>query len=204
MIRVVVVDDHPVVRTGLCALLEAQADMEVVDVFASGEDVVAAELRADVVLMDLRLGVGRMGGAEATRHLRSQQGPPVLVLTTYDSDADIVTAIEAGASGYLLKDAPTDELADAIRAAAAGRPALASAVQERLLQRVLTPGTRLSPRELEVLTLVAQGHSNDSIATELFVSPATVKTHVAHVFEKLNVDSRTAAVARARDLGILR
>lgn len=203
MIRVVVVDDHPVVRVGLRALLDAQPDMTVVEVFATAEEVLALDLAADVVLMDLRFGKGHMGGAEATRRLQTDGGPPVLVLTTYDSDADIVTAIEAGASGYLLKDAPTEELTAAIRSAAAGQPALASVVQQRLLDRVMSPMTRLSARELEVLMLVAKGHSNDAIATELFVSRATVKTHVARVLEKLDVDSRTAAVARARDLGIL-
>lgn len=203
MIRVVVADDHPVVRTGLRTLLEAQPDMTVVDAFATAEDLLAAEPDVDVVLLDLRFGEGRMGGAEATRRLDERGGPSVLILTTYDSDVDIVTAMEAGAIGYLLKDAPTDELTAAIRAAAAGRPALGPRVQQRLLRRALTPGATLSPRELEVLRLVADGHTNDTAAQTLFVSRATVKTHLAHIFDKLAVESRTAAVAEARKQGLI-
>ncbi len=202
MIRVAMADDHPVVRAGLQALLDAQPDMSV-ESFATAEDLVAADLGADVVLIDLRFGAGRMGGAEATRQLLARGGPPVLVLTTYDSDADIVTAVEAGAIGYLLKDAPTDELTAAIRAAAAGRTALGPTVQQRLIERVLTPGTSLTPRELEVLDLVADGSSNEAVARTLHVSLATVKTHLAHVFDKLGVDSRTAAVAVARQRGLI-
>lgn len=203
MIRVVMADDHPVVRAGLAALLEAQPDLTVVESFATAEDLLATDLDADVVLIDLRFGPGRMGGAEATRQLVARGGPPVLVLTTYDSDADIVTAVEAGAIGYLLKDAPTEELTAAIRAAAAGRIALGPSVQQRLIERVLTPGTSLTPRELEVLRHVADGHSNESVASTLHVSLATVKTHLAHVFDKLGVDSRTAAVAVARQRGLV-
>lgn len=203
MIRVAMADDHPVVRAGLQALLDAQPDMTVVESFATAEELVAADLGADVVLIDLRFGPGRMGGAEATRKLLAGGGPPVLVLTTYDSDADIVTAVEAGAIGYLLKDAPTDELTAAIRAAAAGRTALGPTVQQRLIERVLTPGTSLTPRELEVLGLVADGRSNEGVARALHVSLATVKTHLAHVFDKLGVDSRTAAVAIARQRGLI-
>lgn len=198
MIRVVVTDDHPVVRTGLAALLDAQPDMTVVAAFATAEDLISEIPDADVVLLDLRFGDGRMGGATATRWLVEHGGPPVLILTTYDTDVDIVTAVEAGALGYLLKDAPTEELTAAIRSAAAGRPALGPAVQQRLMRRVMAPGITLSPRELEVLQLVGEGHSNDTVAERLFVSRATVKTHLAHIFDKLNVDSRTAAVAEAR------
>lgn len=139
-----------------------------------------------------------MGGAEATRWLVEHGGPPVLILTTYGTDVDIVMAVEAGAIGYLLKDAPTDELTAAIRAAAAGQPALGPAVQQRLMRRAVSPAIALSPRELEVLQMVAEGHSNEAVAERLFVSRATIKTHLAHIFDKLQVESRTAAVAKAR------
>lgn len=198
MIRVVVTDDHPVVRTGLAALLDAQPDMTVVASFASAEELVEQNPEADVVLLDLRFGEGRMGGAEATRWFAEHGGPPVLILTTYGTDVDIVTAVEAGATGYLLKDAPTDELTAAIRAAAAGQPALGPTVQQRLMRRAVAPAVALSPRELEVLQMVAEGHSNETVAERLFVSRATVKTHLAHIFDKLQVESRTAAVAEAR------
>lgn len=198
MIRVVVADDHPVVRTGLAALLDAQPDMTVVASFATAEELVEQHPEADVVLLDLRFGEGRIGGAEATRRLVEHGGPPVLILTTYDTDVDIVTAVEAGAIGYLLKDAPTDALTAAIRAAAAGQPALGPVVQQRLMRRAVSPAIALSPRELEVLQMVAEGLSNDAVAERLFVSRATVKTHLAHIFEKLQVESRTAAVAKAR------
>jgi len=206
-IRVVLTDDHPVVRAGLRAVVDAEGDMEVVDELATAEELVrrvGAGLEADVVLLDLRFGEGRMGGAEAAREVVRLGGPPVLILTTYDSDQEILAAIEAGATGYLLKDAPTDELTAAIRAAAAGQVALGPSVQRRLLGRMRAPGVSLSLRELEVLGLVAQGLSNDEVARELFLSKATVKSHLVHVYEKLGVDSRTAAVAEARRQGLLR
>ena len=200
-------DDHPVVRAGLRAVVDAEGDMEVVDELATAEELVRrvrAGLEADVVLLDLRFGDGRMGGAQAAREVVRLGGPPVLILTTYDSDQEILAAIEAGATGYLLKDAPTDELTAAIRAAAAGQVALGPSVQRRLLGRMRAPGVSLSLRELEVLGLVAQGLSNDEVARELFLSKATVKSHLVHVYEKLGVDSRTAAVAEARRQGLLR
>jgi DNA-binding NarL/FixJ family response regulator len=206
-VRVVLTDDHPVVRAGLRAVVDAEGDMEVVDELATAEDLVRrvrAGLEADVVLLDLRFGDGRMGGAQAAREVVRLGGPPVLILTTYDSDQEILAAIEAGATGYLLKDAPTDELTAAIRAAAAGQVALGPSVQRRLLGRMRAPGVSLSLRELEVLGLVAQGLSNDEVARELFLSKATVKSHLVHVYEKLGVDSRTAAVAEARRQGLLR
>jgi len=207
VIDVLLADDHPVVRAGLRALVEGEADMRVVGEFDTAEALVRAVglgEAADVVLLDLRFGDGRMGGAEAARELVRLGGPAVLVLTTYDSDADILEAVEAGATGYLLKDAPTAELTAAIRSAAAGVVALGPAVQRRLLSRVRAPGTALSRRELEVLGLVAQGASNDDVARALFLSRATVKSHLVHVYEKLGVDSRTAAVAEARRRGLLR
>ncbi|MBD7981341.1 MULTISPECIES: LuxR C-terminal-related transcriptional regulator [Oerskovia] len=206
-VRVVLTDDHPVVRAGLRAVVDAEGDMEVVDELATAEELVRrvrAGLEADVVLLDLRFGDGRMGGAQAAREVVRLGGPPVLILTTYDSDQEILAAIEAGATGYLLKDAPTDELTAAIRAAAAGQVALGPSVQRRLLGRMRAPGVSLSLRELEVLGLVAQGLSNDEVARELFLSKATVKSHLVHVYEKLGVDSRTAAVAEARRQGLLR
>lgn len=207
MIDVLLADDHPVVRAGLRALVEGEADMRVVGEFDTAEALVRAVglgETADVVLLDLRFGDGRMGGAEAARELVRLGGPAVLVLTTYDSDADILEAVEAGATGYLLKDAPTAELTAAIRSAAAGVVALGPAVQQRLLSRVRAPATALSRRELEVLGRVAQGASNDDVARALFLSRATVKSHLVHVYEKLGVDSRTAAVAEARRRGLLR
>ncbi len=197
-IRVILADDHPVVRAGLHALIDAQENMTVLAAFATAEEVLESELDADVIVLDLRFGDEQLGGAAATKQITERGGPPVLILTTYDTDADIVTAMEAGAIGYLLKDSPTADLAAAIEAAAANRPALAPSVQEQLMRRALAGTIALSPRELEVLQLVAAGRSNDEVAGELFVSRATVKTHLAHIFTKLGVDSRTAAVAAAR------
>jgi DNA-binding NarL/FixJ family response regulator len=205
MIRLLLSDDHPVVRAGIRALLESEPDLEVVAEAATAEDAVrlVAASDVDLVLMDLQFP-GAMQGAEATRRIRSHEDAPrVLVLTNYDTDADILGAIEAGASGYLLKDAPTDELTAAIRAAASGAVALGPAIQARLLDRMRRPTLSLTPRELEVLNLVALGRSNDAIARELFLSRATVKSHLAHTYDKLGVQSRTEAIAAARQRGIL-
>jgi len=206
MIRVMLADDHPVVRTGLRAMLGAADDLEVVGEAATPDDAVsrAGELAPDVVLMDLQFGT-ELTGADATRLIRALDAPPaVLVLTNYDTDGDILGAVEAGASGYLLKDAPPDELIAAIRAAAAGETALAPAIAGRLLARMRSPLPSLSTRESEVLGLVADGEANGAIARRLHISDATVKTHLVHVYTKLGVSSRTAAVAAARDAGILR
>lgn len=206
MIDVVLTDDHPVVRAGLRAVIDGEPDMRVIAELGTAEELVARVRRgepADVLLLDLQFGPGRMGGAEATRQIVAADGPPVLILTTYGSDADILSAIEAGASGYLLKDAPTDELAAAIRAAASGAVALGPAIQARLLDRMRRPTLSLTARELEVLNLVALGRSNDAIARELFLSRATVKSHLAHVYDKLGVQSRTEAIAVARQRGLL-
>ncbi|MFG3418016.1 response regulator [Micromonospora sp. NPDC049460] len=205
-IRLLLADDHPVVRAGLRAVLATEPDLEVVAEAATAEQavVLAEPDRVDVVLMDLQFGAG-MHGAEATAAITARAGGPVvLVLTTYDTDADILAAVEAGASGYLLKDAPPEELAAAVRAAAAGRSALAPAVAHRLMDRMRAPGTALSRRETEVLQLVADGLSNQQISRRLHVSHATVKTHLVHVYGKLGVDSRTAAVAAARARGLIR
>ena len=160
----------------------------------------------DVVLMDLQFGSqSQATGVDATRRIRALEAPPyVLVLTNYDSDADILGAVEAGASGYLLKDAPPHELTAAVRAAAAGESALAPVIASRLLDRMRAPRVSLSSREIEVLELVAAGRSNSEVAEQLFVSETTVKSHLAHIFSKLDVSSRTAAVSEARRKGILR
>ncbi|AGW40959.1 two-component system regulatory protein [Leifsonia xyli subsp. cynodontis DSM 46306] len=207
-IRLVLADDHPVVRAGLRALLATEPDIEVLAEAGTPEEAVSLgeRLRPDVVLMDLQFGAGANGdGTSATRRLRGLPQPPrVLVLTNYDTDADILAAVEAGASGYLLKDAPPAELIAAVRAAAAGESTLAPAVSARLGSRREERGSRLSAREIEVLALVAGGRTNAGIGRELFLSEATVKSHLVHVFAKLGVPSRTAAVARARELGLIR
>ncbi|WGD36869.1 response regulator transcription factor [Lysinibacter sp. HNR] len=206
MIRIVLADDHPVVRAGLRALLLDDPKLDVVGEAATPDDAVAlaAELEPDVVLMDLQFGTAQTG-ADATRSVRSLSKPPaVLVLTNYDTDSDILSAIEAGASGYLLKDTPPDELIAAIRAAAEGETALAPAIAGRLLERMRSPQPGLSTREVEVLRLVAGGATNSEIAARLHISDATVKSHLVHVYTKLGVSSRTAAVAAARESGILR
>lgn len=209
MIRLIIADDHPIVRAGLKALFESEDDVEVVAEAATADEAVTAaeRERPDLVLMDLQFGntAGTPTGADATRRIRALEGAPyVLVLTNYDSDADILSAVEAGASGYLLKDAPPHELVAAVRAAAAGESALAPVIASRLLDRMRTPHVRLSSREMEVLQQVAAGKSNSQIAGELFISETTVKSHLAHIFTKLNVTSRTAAISAARTRGMLR
>lgn len=203
--RVLVADDHPVVRSGIVALLGATEDFEVVGEASTGLEAVelALQLTPDVVLMDLRMP--GIDGDEATaRILAERPSIRVLVLTTYESDDSILTAIEAGASGYLLKAAPQEELLAGIRSVARGEVALAPRIAALLVSRVQRPtGPTLSAREIEVLRLVAQGLSNPAIAKELFLSAATVKTHLLHVFEKLEVNDRTRAVTRAMELGLL-
>lgn len=205
MTRVLVVDDHPVVRAGMRMLLEAAA-IDVIGEAATGEEAIswASMARPDLVLMDLQLGHG-MDGVAATAALRAlPDPPPVLIVTTYDTDADILRAVEAGAAGYLLKDTAPAELIDAVQRAAAGENVLTPVVADRLLASLRNPAPRLSERELDVLRLVAEGCSNRVVATRLFVTEATVKSHLVHIFDKLGVDSRTAAVSRARELGLLR
>ncbi|MCX4984390.1 response regulator transcription factor [Streptomyces sp. NBC_00250] len=205
-IRLLLADDHPVVRAGLRAVLDTEPDFAVVAEAATAERAVelAAAGDVDVVLMDLQFGSG-MHGSEATAAITAAPGgPKVLVLTTYDTDADILAAVEAGASGYLLKDAPPEELAAAVRTAAAGQSALAPAVAHRLMDRMRTPAEALTKRELEVLQLVGEGLSNQQISKVLFLSQATVKSHLVHIFAKLGVDSRTAAVATATARRLIR
>jgi DNA-binding NarL/FixJ family response regulator len=205
VIRVLVVDDHPVVRSGLIGMLDVEDDLEVVGEAADGEEAVirVRELTPDVVLMDLRMP--RLDGAGATRRIVAAHPPcRVLVLTTYDTDADIVRAVEAGATGYLLKDTPRVQLVDAVRAAARGDTVLAPPVAARLVSRLRGPAIEtLTPREAQVLAAVAQGLSNARIGQELRIGEATVKTHLLRVFAKLGVDDRTRAVTVAMERGIL-
>jgi DNA-binding NarL/FixJ family response regulator len=203
VIRVLLVDDHPVVRSGLAGLLGGEPDIEVVGEASDGREGVelAAVLGPDVVLMDLRMPV--MDGVEATAHIVATDGPKVLVLTTYDTDADILRAVEAGATGYLLKDTPRDALVDAVRAASRGETVLAPPLAAKLMRQVRS-NDQLTAREVEVLALVSRGMSNGDIAKELFIGEATVKTHLLHVFDKLGVSDRTAAVTTAMRAGILR
>ncbi|AKE40154.1 Hemoglobin-dependent two component system response regulator HrrA [Corynebacterium camporealensis] len=212
MIRVLLADDHEIVRLGLRSVLEGAKDIEVVGEVATAEAAIAAAQAGgiDVLLMDLRFGAGVegtrvMGGAEATAAIRNtvEHPPKVLVVTNYDTDADILGAIEAGAVGYLLKDAPPQELLAAVRSTAEGDSALSPVVADRLMTRVRTPRTSLTPRELEVLKLVAAGASNREIGQELMLSEATVKSHLVHIYDKLGVRSRTSAVAAAREQGVL-
>ena len=205
-VRVLIADDHPVVRSGIRGMLASDPRLEVVAEAGNGAEAVALTLRErpDVVLMDLRLP--ELDGASATAEIRNRRPETqVLVLTTYDTDADIVRAIDAGATGYLLKDVPHEELTKAVRAAARGEPVLAPAVAARLMERSRgAAGDSLSAREIQVLQLAARGMSNSEIARELFVSATTVKAHLAHVYRKLGVGDRTAAVTAALEGHIIR
>ncbi len=204
-IRILVVDDHPIVRDGIRGVFAGDDDFEVVGEAGDGADAVrqTAQLDPDVVLMDLRMPT--MGGVEAIQQLRELKHPArVLVLTTYDSDRDVLPAVEAGATGYLLKDAPRDELIRAVRAAHAGQSVLSPAVAGTLMERFGDHNLgALSPRELEVIRLVAGGATNRAVARQLFVSEATVKTHLLHLYDKLGVRDRAAAVAVAYERGLL-
>jgi len=204
MIRVLVADDHPVVRSGLAGLLAVEPDVEVVGEAGDGAAAVsmARALMPDLVLMDLRMpGVD---GAAATAQITDElPGVHVLVLTTYETDTDILRAVEAGATGYLLKDTPRDQLVAGVRAAARGESALSPSVARRLVQQLRGDAERLTPRELEVLSGVARGLSNAAIGRELFITEATVKTHLLRMFGKLGVDDRTHAVTVAIQRGIL-
>ncbi|GGQ05791.1 response regulator [Streptomyces roseolilacinus] len=203
-IRVLLCDDHAVVRAGLLALLGSEPGMEVVGEAGSGEEAVAraARLRPDVVLMDLQLGPG-MDGVEATRRIASS-GVRVLVLTTYDTDADVTRAVGAGATGYLLKAERPEELFTAIRAAAEGRTALSAPVAGRVMDRARgAAGPSLTARERDILRQLARGLGNRDIARALFISEATVKTHLSRVYAKLGVDTRAGAVAVAKEQRLL-
>jgi len=204
-ITVVLADDHPVVRQGIVALLESESDIEVVAAVDDGNVAVDAALdhRPSVIVMDLRMPT--MDGVTAIGSIREAwPDARVLVLTTYDTDEAIVRAVEAGASGYVLKDTPADDLIDAVRRAAAGETVLAPPVAKRLVERVRGPGaTTLTAREIEIIRAVAEGNSNASIADRLHISQATVKTHLIHIYDKLGVSDRAGAVARAYETGVL-
>lgn len=204
-VRVVLVDDHPVVRAGLHAILESFPEITVVAEGASGEDALrltgadgsdGTPKSVDVVVMDIQMP--GIGGIEAIRRLRAAGGPPVLVLTTYDTEADIVAAVAAGALGYLLKDAPEEELHRAVLATAQGRRTLSPEVAAALAERLSSPQEALSAREIEILDALQTGASNQELADQLFISLATVKTHLLHIYQKLGVDNRTAAITTAR------
>ncbi|MHA7304409.1 response regulator [Arthrobacter sp. TMN-49] len=203
-IRILLVDDHPVVRAGLRAMLtEFEGFTVVAEAPEGGSAVKEVERRhtlgepVDVVLMDLQMGAG-MDGVSATRAIKAlPDAPPVLILTTYDTDSDILAAVEAGASGYMLKDAPPEQIRAAVQSAAAGQTALAPEVAARLMGRIRNPAPVLSAREVELVELLATGMSNRAIARALFISEATVKTHLVHIYDKLGVDNRTAAIAVA-------
>ena len=206
-VRLLLADDHPVVRAGLAGMLAAEPDLEIVGEAADGAEAcaLARELRPDVVLMDLRMP--GLDGVSATAVISAELPETrVLVLTTYDTDADIVRAVEAGATGYLLKDTPRLQLADAVRAAARGETVLAPTAAATLLTRMRAPAAPqavLTARETQVLALVGEGRTNADIGRELFISEATVKTHLIRVFTKLGVDDRTAAVTVAMRRGLL-
>ncbi len=205
-IQIVIADDHPIVRAGLQGLLASEADFEVIGEAANGHE--AVELvrihEPDVALVDLRMP--SLDGVDTTREIRRvSPRTHVLILTTYETDADVLRAIEAGATGYLLKETPRDELFRAIRATAVGQSMLSPSVASRLVGRSRGPEDRaLSAREIEVLMHVAKGTSNKIIARDLRISEATVKTHLLHIFAKLRVDDRTAAVTAAIERGIVR
>jgi DNA-binding NarL/FixJ family response regulator len=205
LIRLLIVDDHPVVRDGLRGMFTGADGFEVVGEAGDGAQgvLLAESLRPDVVLMDLRMP--ELDGVAAIRRLTALGAPcHVLVLTTYDTDSDVLPAIEAGATGYLLKDAPRDELFRAVRSAARGDAVLSPSVASRLMGRVREPAQEpLSGRELEVLGLIARGATNREAAGKLFISEATVKSHLLHIYAKLGVNDRAAAVATAFERGLL-
>lgn len=205
VVRLLIVDDHPVVRDGLRGMFSGDPACEVVGEAADGAEALelAEKLNPDVILMDLHMP--GMDGVSAIRAL-AQRGSParILVLTTYDQDSYVLPAIEAGAHGYLLKDAPREELARAVRAVANGETVLSPSVAGRLVDQVRRPPREeLSPRELEILRLVAAGNTNREIARTLFISEATVKTHLLHIYEKLSAPDRAAAVSEAYKRGLL-
>lgn len=204
-ITVLLVDDHPVVRSGLRAVLDTGASVAVVGEAATGEAAIALaeQLRPDVVLCDLRLGNG-IDGIQTTAALRAlDPAPAVLILTTFDRDAEILGAIEAGAAGYLLKDVAPETIVEGIERAAAGDMFLTPDIASRVLKGMRDPLPKLTEREVEVLRLLATGAANREVARALFVTEATVKSHVAHIFTKLDVDSRSRAIHRAGEMGLI-
>lgn len=210
-VTVLLVDDHPVVRAGLRALLTDQGDITVRAEAQDGVEALdllnqwaAQHTGVDVVLMDLQMGPGMDGVTAITTMRERGENTPVLVLTTYDSDADIMAAMSAGASGYMLKDAPPQDIKAAVHSAATGANALSPQIASRLVQRIQSPLPQLSGRELEILELLALGKTNRELASQLYISEATVKTHLVHIFDKLGVENRTAAIATAMEKRIIR
>lgn len=197
MIRVMLIDDHPVVRAGLRAILDSFPDISVVAEGSDGTAALDRSVDVDVLVMDIQMPT--MDGITATRQVTAAGGPPVLILTTYDTEADIVAAVEAGALGYLLKDAPEQALHDAVTATAAGRRTLSPEVAAALMERLGKPQQALSAREIEILQALATGATNRELARSLFISEATVKTHLVHIYQKLGVENRTAAINVARE-----
>lgn len=205
MTTVLLVDDHPVVRSGLRAVIDAGDTLRVIGEAATGEEAItlAGALRPDVVLCDLRLGSG-IDGIRTTAALRAlDPAPAVLILTTFDRDAEVLGAIEAGAAGYLLKDVDPEVIVEGIRRAAAGDMVLAPDLAARVLRGMRSPLPRLTDREIEVLRHLARGSTNREIARTLFVTEATVKSHLAHIFTKLDVDSRSRAIHVAQETGLI-
>ncbi|MCT1412958.1 response regulator [Corynebacterium sanguinis] len=201
MIRVMLIDDHPIVRAGLRAVLDSFGDVHVVAEGASGAAIDEMPEGVDLVVTDIQMP--EIDGIEVTRRLVAAGGPPVLILTTYDAQADVLAAVEAGALGYMLKDAPEEELHAAILQAAAGQRVLSPQIAGVLAERVMHPDEALSTREIEILQALQTGASNREIASSLFISEATVKTHLIHIYSKLGVDNRTAAVDKARERRII-
>ena len=205
-IRILIADDHPVVRSGLVALLNSQPEFDVVAEAENGETAVSLSLAhtPDVILMDLQMPV--LDGLAAIQQIRTEWSEArIIVLTTYDTDADIMPALKAGATGYLLKDTPPQALFDAIQSAARGELTYAPKVTAKLTRHLTgTPKRALSNREVEVLELASQGNSNKAIASKLYITEATVKSHFVHIFNKLEVDDRTAAVTVALKRKIIR
>jgi len=205
MIRILLVDDHPIVRTGLRALFENYGDIQVVGEVSTGEEAVefAKDQQIDVVLCDLRLGSG-MNGAQTTASIRRlHRAPQVLILTTFDKDAEILACIEAGACGYLLKDVSAQTIVESLRQAAAGLMVLAPEMTRRVVEGMRRTKAELTARERDVLVQLATGAGNKQIAKSLFVSEATVKTHLVHIFDKLQARTRTDAINKAREAGLL-
>ena len=205
MIRILLVDDHPIVRTGLRALFENYGDIQVVGEVSTGEEAVefAKDQQIDVVLCDLRLGSG-MNGAQTTASIRRlPRAPQVLILTTFDKDAEILACIEAGACGYLLKDVSAQTIVESLRQAAAGLMVLAPEMTRRVVEGMRRTKAELTARERDVLVQLATGAGNKQIAKSLFVSEATVKTHLVHIFDKLQARTRTDAINKAREAGLL-
>lgn len=201
LVRVLLVDDHPVVRSGVKALLESSGRLRLTAETGTGEaalEILATSAQdVDVVVMDLQMGSG-MNGVEATRRITADYALPVLILTTFDTQADIMAAMGAGATGYLLKDAPSETIHHAVLDAAARKPVLSPSVTAQMMKRLASPSTALTAREIEILQELASGATNRDLARVLFISEATVKTHLVHIYDKLGVENRTQAIDQAR------